>query len=391
MSSIAKLLFGRLTKNDLSAAHQVGHFAGIDLLRGIAAIAILLWHYQHFFMGAPIQMKGDIAAEPDKTSIPLFDVLGPIYLHGFWAVQLFWIISGFVFAHVYAGRKITAGDFFIARFARLYPLHFITLCVIAALQAIAISRAGGAMIVSTNDPYHFMLNLFFASSWTLQEGPSFNVPIWSVSVEVAVYALFFLLARHIFRAGIILPIVLIFFGVVMANRGTPFWLIWLCVLFFFIGTATYYLLLKLRRWYPVLISLSVASLLYWGSLAGAGQLEPFYNTTMFLFVPIIIIVGLFDFSPLFQAALRPIRFIGQSTYSMYLWHFPIQVAILIWMNENNISSELFLSPWALAAWLGGMIIVGVVSYHLIEKPAQRALKRWWSDREPTTSVIVPAE
>ena len=53
--------------------------------------------------------------------------------------------------------------FFINRFARLYPLHFATLILVAVLQIINLSLSNTFQIVPINDFYHFTLNLFFIS------------------------------------------------------------------------------------------------------------------------------------------------------------------------------------------------------------------------------------
>src|SRR5262249_51899910 len=47
---------------------------------------------------------------------------------------------------------------------------------------------------------HFLAQLFMASDWGLARSESFNGPIWSVSVEVLVYAFFFLSLRFATRS-----------------------------------------------------------------------------------------------------------------------------------------------------------------------------------------------
>src|SRR5690606_24787195 len=44
------------------------------------------------------------------------------------------------------------------------------------------------------DAYHFWLQTAFVSHWGFEQGESFNAPIWSVSIEVGLYALFFAFA-----------------------------------------------------------------------------------------------------------------------------------------------------------------------------------------------------
>src|ERR1700676_1256947 len=82
----------------------------LDGLRGIAAIAVMLFHFNIFFL--------------PQARLPF---VGRAYL----AVDLFFMLSGFVMAHVY-GRllasswRVHALLFARARFARLYPLFAVT-------------------------------------------------------------------------------------------------------------------------------------------------------------------------------------------------------------------------------------------------------------------------
>jgi len=75
--------------------------------------------------------------------------------------------------------------------SRLYPLHFLTLMFVLLLQFFYEFFLDLQMNQGYNDFYHFILNLFFVSSWGLEEGNSYNLPIWSVSKEIIAYLVFF--------------------------------------------------------------------------------------------------------------------------------------------------------------------------------------------------------
>lgn len=191
---------------------------------------------------------------------PLGAIFGILYQHGHFAVQFFWLISGFVFATVYENSAATTRQFFIARFARLYPLHLITLVIVAILQAISIRTTGHSLIYENNDLWHLMLNLAFISAWGLERGYSFNGPIWSVSIELLVYALFWTFRRPLFRWGLVGPALLTFVFFVGLKLQLPGPL-WACGMFFLLdvrpmffisGLAGGVSLRWLRCWRPLL-------------------------------------------------------------------------------------------------------------------------------------------
>src|SRR5215472_15992241 len=76
-------------------------------LRGVAAVVVVLYHAQILRTG--VRVGSGIA-------------------RGYLAVDLFFLLSGFVLAHVYGARIAASpwreiGPFFWARFAKIYPIH----------------------------------------------------------------------------------------------------------------------------------------------------------------------------------------------------------------------------------------------------------------------------
>ena len=94
------------------------YFYGIDFLRWFAAFGVVLYHYSLHFK----------VEEVNYSSFLNFLILNRDFAQQF--VWLFWAISGFVFTNIYVHRETNLKNFFISRFARLYPLHFITLIIV---------------------------------------------------------------------------------------------------------------------------------------------------------------------------------------------------------------------------------------------------------------------
>jgi peptidoglycan/LPS O-acetylase OafA/YrhL len=363
--------------------HRPAHFHAVDVLRGIAAIAVLIYHYKHFFYDPGI-FEVSVPALADR--FPLYAWLWPLYLFGNGAVQVFWMISGFVFAKVYAGKATQGSDFVVRRLARLYPLHFATLLIVAALQLAASALVGSNLIYQYNDPYHFALQLAFASNWGLERGFSFNGPIWSVSVEVLVYLLFWLVAEHLLKRGLLGPIALVAGAGVMLRLGLGEDLIWQCVQYFFIGCAMLHVAEhhdRPRR--DLAMAVAAAAL---AGLAAIAFLPELRLNTLLMPLAIVLVGGavLIDLGAA-GPSFRRLRFIGDSTYGTYLWHVPLQIAALIVLNRLGIAAEARSSPVFFAAFLVVACTAGWLSYVAFEKPANRAILRWWASRRGATSAI----
>src|SRR3974390_435665 len=122
----------------------------IDALRGVAALSVGGWHWQHFFA-----VSGTWMAGWNRTSQPFYPYLKPLYDEGWAAVDLFFAVSGFVFFWLYrepvAARNIGVSQFALQRFSRLYPIYFLTLIVAAVLQLLFHRATGTWFIFDAND------------------------------------------------------------------------------------------------------------------------------------------------------------------------------------------------------------------------------------------------
>ena len=336
------------------------HYFSIDLLRGVAAVAVLFCHYEFFY--GPHSGAAFTLDDPQRQ--PLYTVLRPLYQHGGDAVQLFWMISGFVFAAVYRGRDTDARSFFVQRFSRLYPLHFLTLLAIAGVQLWSHRALGYFQIFQYNDLYHFVLNLLFVSSWGFARGASFNFPIWSVSVEIVIYWVFFLSLRVLFRRGLWGPVVAagVFWLLTRLRLPTP---VAACGLYFFAGSGVFVFLTLARR---VAVPVAVASIVL-GALVPGGRL-------LLVCGGIILLLGYLDevYEP---GGLRKwLAPIGESTYSIYLLGLPLQFALMTALDVAGVDrARLADNTWFLVGFLATVFLLARLSFLYVERPLQTLLRR----------------
>lgn len=156
----------------MSAPRQIDALTGV---RGIAAWLVVLYHIRLAF--AP--------------SVPaqLLVVLGKGYL----AVDLFFVLSGFVLWLTWGRRLSTEGTgafapFLQKRVARVWPLHAVMLAA-TVVFALAISGSGRAL----PDSYRWSelpLHMLLLQNWGITRDIGWNDPSWSISTELAAYLCF---------------------------------------------------------------------------------------------------------------------------------------------------------------------------------------------------------
>jgi peptidoglycan/LPS O-acetylase OafA/YrhL len=352
------------------------HYHLLDLLRGAAAISVLFWHYQHFFF----PVGGSSAVLGFKGTEPLRALFWPLYDYGLYAVQLFWVISGLVFSHVYAARQRSTREFVLNRFARLYPLHLLTLLVVAALQALALARLGGWMIYQDNTAGNFLLQLGFVSSWGMARTYAFNAPIWSVSIELLVYGLFWLALPILFRRGLAMPLLLsLVFGLYFLLFPWP---LLSCAQNFFAGAAVFVLVRRLGR--PRLATVGAALIVVgvFGWLA-----VPFRETigAPALCAAVVLFVAMAEgLGP--SAPLARLRWLGDASYGIYLWHVPIQLLLFLIIPDLAMTHAPAAHPLFLLSFIAIVLLTAHLSFRTFETPARRWLCRTLKAPQATPSA-----
>jgi len=152
----------------------------IDLLRIIAALAVVFFHYT--FRG---YAGGGMSIMP-------YPLLAPIAKYGYFGVDLFFMLSGFVILMTASNGSLT--KFVASRIARLYPAFWIC-CTITFIATLAI---GGSRYSSSLSQYLInmtMMNGFF-------DVPSIDGVYWTIFIEIKFYFLvaLLLLIRKIDKA-----------------------------------------------------------------------------------------------------------------------------------------------------------------------------------------------
>ncbi len=138
--------------------------------------------------------------------------LSGFFEKGYLGVDFFFILSGFILTHVYLpsvqNGSFQAHAFMIRRIARIYPLHFITLLVMAGVYFTPLQWGAQAILPPEATPIRsFFYNLLMIHGWGVDDDLSFNRPSWSISAEWFAYLCFpFIIGRLLkIRPNILLP------------------------------------------------------------------------------------------------------------------------------------------------------------------------------------------
>ncbi|HLY04966.1 MAG TPA: acyltransferase [Rhizomicrobium sp.] len=366
----------------------------IDALRGVGALAIIFWHWQHFWA-----VRGTWQAVWSRSDEPAYRVFKPLYDQGWAAVDIFFAVSGFVFFWLYlnpvAKREIGAGKFTLQRFSRLYPLYVVTLLAATAMQFAFQSRTGNFFIFDANDWQHFVKSIFLVQNWLPpDELQSFNGPAWAVSIEVLLYVIFFAAVRFGLRGPLgaicfAIAGAIIFFWDGQIGRG---------IMGFFWGGAMFYVVRALvshPRAKTIALFVIAAAITAWvvcvveiylGPIQALFAVTPFakfllahaypifLQSWIFIVVPLTI-VALALHEQLFSAAYQRLTFLGDISYSTYLIHFPMQLVLALLALRFGWMPADFMQGWVMLAFYAVLILLGWLSYTYFERPLSSFIRK----------------
>lgn len=357
----------------------------LDVSRGFAALSVVLWHWQHF------AYKGNsLSQDFVRESQPLYEIMRLFYEKGGMGVQYFFLLSGFIFFWLYRepiqNKTISAQVFGVQRFSRLYPLHLVTLLFVALLQSFYVDRENISFVYPYNDIYHFFLNLGFASKWGFESGWSFNAPIWSVSIEILLYFIFFLVA--FFRRGgwlFCLSVSVVSFVLLQVAHHPIFTG---AALFFLGGLVFHSVCLILTKKQTLRVPVYVFTICSWScviinhyffdltniilefGIAGKIFLIGFPNYILFpLTVCSLALLEIHN-----GQFLKPISWVGDITYSSYLLHFPLQLLFGIAVSYGILKFSFYMNPLYLLLYFMILIPLSYIVFLKFERPIQKMIR-----------------
>jgi peptidoglycan/LPS O-acetylase OafA/YrhL len=355
---------------------QNGRYSALDGVRGIAALIVaFIWHYQIF----------------SPEIYPFSKILYWPYHFGWIMVDLFFILSGFIFFNIY-GEKISNGklhfkEFAVLRFSRLYPLHWLALIIVFAIQVFR--RV--LIFPSFHQFYSLDIGLLLLNIPMLQNGWitttfSYNGPSWSISIEIMMYLLFFAVFYHseFTKKYVVYCLLLICFGSVMTFSGqnTAFFngQVSRGLIGFFIGCITGEIYnycnknKKIGLIFTGFCSVAVVFLIIFPVIYGYGILRSWVVVYIFAFFPafVFLVVKIKALSKFFS--IKPFVYLGNLSYSIYLLHYPVQLIIKTFdeyiVLNINYSSKIFFFIFIII-----VITISHFAHYYFEKPMQNYIRK----------------
>ncbi|MGX5831020.1 acyltransferase family protein [Mesorhizobium sp. 43Arga] len=368
--------------------HSKGLIFPLTGLRFFAAFAIVLHHIRGSFGVSTTAFQGWNLAS---------------------GVTVFFVLSGFVltYSHPALNKSGETRQFYIGRIARILPAHLVTL-----LTAVALG-------VPFATPY-FLANGLLLQSW-IPTGDyffSYNAVSWSISTEMSFYLVFPFLIRNFESAwpwklaacfvassamGLLawqlgLPFYsggkdAVIQGIVMVNPVARVFEFCLGMTAALLWTRFRDRLAHLRFGTWAAFELIGVLLLIWGSgwinailqpFMSSGAMQYWTNQTLSPVVPaaLLLIILASSTGPLAKVlACRPVRFLGEISFAIYLTHqLVIRFFVMHPLILEGLSQRTAIGVFLLT------VLAASTALHLAEIPARRMIVGWFGSTPRTKAV-----
>lgn len=380
---------------------KIPYLDSLTALRGLAAFWVVIFHIDvslyYRDLGALLP-RGDTG----------------IFSRGYLWVDFFFLLSGFIIAHVYGAslagpnKARAIGHYLWARFTRLYPLHLFTLALLI-IFALLVPAFYPDVIDGSWQTYFawsaIPSQLLFTNAMNQHVYLSWNIVSWSIGAEWWTYVLAL--------------------GLIIGLHQRSLWLVSAAMLAAAAGLG--YLVLSLPE-HNLDITFNYGFFRCFCEFALGLGLYQFYrhqlayrwlarDTSFMLLVVALVLIfhlRLFDLIviPVFAALIlassynrarihqllnsRPLTYLGELSYSIYLIHAIWFMVFWFWFPSLKSATGMGEMPglWKLAyvfSFLGLTLVSAHFSYRWIEVGCRQQLRKLFSAQQKITTQHVNQE
>jgi peptidoglycan/LPS O-acetylase OafA/YrhL len=365
--------------------------------------------------------------------------LGPFYPiidNGYVFVSFFFLISGYILAYNYLDRpaRLNIADFWVARLSRLYPVYLFALAIFWEML-----RTEWLVRNRTDFWEGAVASIFLVQGFFPNLATFWNTVAWTLSCEIALYAMFPLLMRVPWpnRPARLIALILGLWALGMVPHSTyiltnpdhlnvathvhslrwthllglagvqihtigtdrysgGFWVQWLkytplpylCT--FLAGIALGKLQSVLTLTSLQRMTIAIAGFIWaWCTFYLAIKHLPYIMIHGGLLTPVFatIIIGLSGPHPVSTFfSWKPMVELGSATYCLYLLHFNAFVLI----HTHHLPERLHFTrfdPWV--SYIA-VIALALCARRFIEHPCQKAIGNWWKKHKAKRASITQA-
>lgn len=365
-------------------ARATGRVEFADALRGVAALAVLVYHYCGLFWVeratvARLTLASAPLAEAQPSPGFAAAILDPALPNlGAFGVGIFFILSGFVIPF---GLGVGRRGFAVDRLLRIVPTYAMGLTLTLAALAWSAHRFGTAWPYS---PAQIALH-YVPGLRDLADAPSIDGVIWTLEIEVKFYLLCLLLQpwlRDKTPAALLVPIalggVLLLLDASVAHwfGGAPL-LVRLALVYLrsvpymmllFAGVALHYRHVGALSACATIGTIAALALIWcvhwWGgptAMPASAMLGYALALAVFVLAPL---------APRWRAAGRVLAALAALSYPLYAVHGVAGYVLLRALGDRGVPAAL-----ALPIAIGAALAVALLVHRLIERPTHRLGKR----------------
>jgi peptidoglycan/LPS O-acetylase OafA/YrhL len=350
-------------------------------IRFFAAVQVALYH-----LVRPFSLWGPFA---------------PALSAGYVGVSFFFFLSGYILTYSHAAEYEaglgSAVRFWVARFARIYPVYL--------LSMIFAAYVGARFFLQPIHIFAYVADLLMVQAWSTRMVNLFHVTAWSLSVEMFFYALFpflFLRLRPSRWSGAMLALAA-FWGLGLAFplfcvRHFPEGVVdiygrghmWVfraervpvfALPEFLAGVSAGWIFLRFPPARNLAAYLAPAGAVAFVAALGFSAQIPGVVIHNGLFIPLysMMVLGLSERNWSSRLLSAPVLvLLGEASYALYLFHLMFND----WLRQHfGVGTGLAQAAWKLAI----LIPVSVAIHLWVERPARRLIMRRWSARHASVS------
>lgn len=323
----------------------------LDCLRGLAALAVVLFHFTY---GYDFGLK---IMSDDKF----------YFRYGNLGVQLFFLISGFVIFMTLDKTK-KAKDFLVSRFSRLYPAYWASIIITVTLTTLLkVPFQEGIFSVK-----QVLVNFTMFQFWFKIK--DVDGAYWTLAVELTFYFIMlfiFLLKKLKYIAWICLiwlalSVCFTAYEIPLGNYIKAILILRFAPLF--VGGIVFYLLKNKPKdiYLNILVLLSLFS--EWYLLYQLDSDSIVFSIVSFFYL----IFYLFIYDKLGFISNKFLIFLGSISYSLYLIHENIGIGIIYWLKKIA-DIQLFYLPITIILVI---FLASCITFY-IERPALKWIRKYY--------------